>query len=159
MDLHDLEQWWRDNYPCSSKYLEKSHSLATLSVTNVARTTVKFNSNLGDDETQQPRLYWRTVNSMPRTVGKEAIVSCCKARFMRVCSKEENLCLDYTVSRLRLESGTSWKKVSSAAARLHLFFVSYATAGHKKQNYKPWISWESQELSGNCRRWWNLQGV
>lgn len=158
MDLYDLEQWWRDNYPGSSKYLEKSHSLATLSATNVARTTVRSNSNLGEDETQQSRLYWRTVDRMSKTVRKEAVVACCKAYFMRVCSKQENLCLDYTVSRLRLESGTS-RKVSSAAARLHLFFVSYTTAAHKKQNYKHWISWESQELSGNCRRWWNLQGV
>jgi hypothetical protein len=72
-------------------------------------------------------------------------------------ANNESLCLDYTVSRPRLESVTSWKKVSSTATRLHLLSVSYTSAAHQDQNCTRWISWESQELSGSCRRWWNLQ--
>jgi len=100
--------------------------LACHFATNVARTTVRSNSNLCGDETQQPRWYWRTVNNMLKTVRKEAIVVYCKSYFMRVCSKQwkplsrlYGISAEAWIGHLPKEGQQSCRSVASILCQLH----------------------------------------
>jgi len=126
--------------------------------TNVALTIVRSNSNLGGDETQQRRLCWRKVSSMLKTVGKEALVACCKAYFVRGCSKQRKplfrlygISAEVRIGHLPKESQQRCRSVAPILCQLHYGCSQEAELQALSRLREPGVV-------GYCRRWRNLEG-